>query len=575
MKKIILSVLFLINSFLIFSQEDIKAKIVIDEDSNLQVNQFFGRKTKGVYLFSKDILLNPKEVISLKENEKLKECELQNVDNINFNVVTDKKTINDDFFITTSKYVGFEKESYLKLKNYNLDISSSKYKIIFPTADDLKYKYTLSPKIVAGDFNFFEANGFQVYYLEKETQYLDEMKRANIGMEKSFQFYSKYFGEKKKPKIVFAPVNASSETNENLIVYDSDVIKGKNRSNSISHEIAHIWFGQDGLIFKERPLTEGIAEFLSMHYILSQYGGSRLNRSINDRLFFLEGQNSLKILQKNNLDDKSKHFLSYSLIPMYLYIRQLNDSNFIYDLANLYKHKIDKRKTSLDEINDFFLTKGIKIIDTGEIFPDLFISEWNNDEVCIVSNSDRNLEVEIGILNAGIQTSKKTLSFSKNQNKQTIKTENIDKIIIDPEYKILQVSRLNDVWNKNDANIFNKNRYFKIDLDTEIESFSNEIANYLSGKAEAFLSNIKINDQLLNELKEIKKDYANTTVTGGSASFSKKNNLLYLNIVFFDEAKKETKIAKIDFQFVADKSSVISLSTSRLKNSKINLNDND
>ena len=554
-RKILFFTLFL-NCALLSAQEEITAKVIIDEYSNLQVNQIFNENTKGIYAFPKEISLNPKEVIFLNEKGIFKECEIQNVNNITFEIVTDKSTINNDFFISDLRFLGVKKDELYKLKKINLDISSNKYKIIFPTQEDLKRNYVRSPKIIAGNFNFFEENGYKIFYLENEKEYLDEMKKANIGMSNSFNYYSKYFGEKSKPRIVFAPLNKPSITNENIIVYDSNIIKGKNRENSISHEIAHIWFGQDGLIIKERPLTEGIAEFLSMQYVISQLGEKQLDKSINERLFNLEGQTSLEALKKSNLDANSTHFLSYELLPIYFQTRLLNNPNFINELGELYKNNVEKKLIDLNEINIFFKSKGVETISTDELFPDFFISECSTNEVCITSNTEKNYDVEIGFVDSNNQKSLKTLTFSKEQKEQKINIENNNKIVIDPSYKILQTSRLNDIWVKNEPSIFNKNRYYKIHVGTELETFSNAIVNYLSSKSETILTKIKVSNEQQKKLEELKKNYLNSIITGGCASHSKDKNLLYLSFAIFNKTKNETSVLKITFKFNIDETSL-------------------
>ena len=80
---------------------------------------------------------------------------IKNGNNINFEVNNSSK-LNNDFFITNLKYTGTKSKDFFDLKKFNLDISSKKYNIVFPSKDDLKETYTTSPKIVAGNFNFFE-----------------------------------------------------------------------------------------------------------------------------------------------------------------------------------------------------------------------------------------------------------------------------------------------------------------------------------------------------------------------------------------------------------------------------------
>lgn len=553
-----LSFFFLLNYIFLNAQEEINATVVIDENSNLKVTQLFNEITREHYLFQKDITLNQKEVLFIKDKGPSKEYKTLDVKQVNFKVITDKSTINDDFFISDAKYVGIKTSDFYYLKKFNIDFSSDKYKIIFPSQEDLKEKYTVSPKIVAGNFNFFEDNGFKVYYLESEKEYLEEMKKANLGMHKSFEFYSKYFGEKRKPKIVFAPTKEASVTNENIIVYNSDIIKRKNRENSISHEIAHIWFGHDGIIF-ERPLVEGVAEFLSKLYIVSQYGEKSLNVSIGERFYQLEGEKSLENFRKSGLNKNETFLLSYRLLPMYFYCRQQQDSTFIYSLAKLYKNKESERKTNLDEINVFFKSINVESINTEELFPDFFVLQKDANEVYLTSNSDKEYEVEIEFTSINDEKSVKKISFSKNQKQHKIEIDDLKKIVIDPEFKILQLSRLNDVWNKNDNNVFNKNRYINISTKIGIDFISNEIADFLSGKTQNISDKITINSQVEKELKKLRTVYSKQALTGGVASLVKKNNSLYLFFSFYDEKAKESTVLKTIFKLNDDKTEILAL----------------
>src|SRR5690606_20370974 len=199
--------------------------------------------------------------------------------------------------------------------------------------------------------------------------------------------------------------------------------------------------------------------------------------------------------------------------------RQSRNSSFINELADLYKNKEKERKTSLEEINKFFQSKGYEIISTEELFPDFFISECSSNEVCIISNTEKSYDVEIGIVNSNNQKSLKTLTFSKEQKEQKINIENINRIVIDPSYKILQISRLNDVWSKNDNNVFNRNIYFKINSKEDIAFISNEVANYLSRKAENISDKIIISSQVENELKKLRNYNSKRLLSGGATSY--------------------------------------------------------
>ncbi len=84
-RKILFFALFL-NCVLLSAQEEITAKVTIDENSNLQVTQIFKEINNDIYLFHKNISLNPNEVTFLREKGNLKEYEIKNGNNINIEV---------------------------------------------------------------------------------------------------------------------------------------------------------------------------------------------------------------------------------------------------------------------------------------------------------------------------------------------------------------------------------------------------------------------------------------------------------------------------------------------------------
>ena len=234
-----------------------------------------------------------------------------------------KSTVTPDFFYTSQKYLALQKKGTNTEKQFNLKIDSKKFKVIFPTKDDLKRPYFTVPSIIAGDFEKIDRNGFQIYYLKTDS--LKKIERLATSMQKSFEFYKSLFGEQRKPKVAIAPIYGPSVTSENLIIFSKD----KLQPQTISHEIAHIWFGSDGKVFRERPITESIAEFLSMQYLkqISNFGKEDFDILIKSKFFVIEGIKSFKELNDRNPDEKENFTLSYNLLPLFLYTRQNNNPN--------------------------------------------------------------------------------------------------------------------------------------------------------------------------------------------------------------------------------------------------------
>ena len=160
---------------------------------------------------------------------------------------------------------------------------------------------------------------------------------------------------------------------------------------------------------------------------------------------------------------------------------------------------------------------------------------------------------------------KKNIKIS-NKSPEIIDINNIKKITLDPEYKIQQVSRLNDIWNAEDNNIFKRNRYFSTaKLNPKMLEISNEIGNYLN-----YLDNNEITKNLVIDekdkvkFKELKTKYLNSKsiiLSGASSSFSEKNNSLYLNFSFNDKANNDINILKMTLKLDNQNQKLESLET--------------
>ena len=561
----ILTFLFLINFSIVLAQKTVNAKIIIDENNNLKISETFASK-KNIIIFPNYITLDSSAKFLSNETSNLKSYDVS--DKVDYVINIDKSNANNDFFITTIRYLGLEKSDFTKEKKFNLNISSKDYNIIFPTENDLQRKYIATPIIVAGKFKNFEVNGFQVYYLEKENGLLEEIKKATEGMSKSFEFFSNYFGKKEKPKIIFAPINGPSVTNENIIIYNSAIFKNDAPRTTVSHEIAHIWFGGDGIIFKENSLTEALAEFLAFEYLKATYHSENFNKYFEDLIgykqFITEGKKSFVGFANQNLEKNEKKLFSYNLLPLYLYSKQKNDANFINIIGEFYKYKKYDRTTSLDELNFFLQSKGYETLFTDKI-PDFYFSECGKSKLCINSNSEKIYNLEIESTTMDNLNTKKNIKIS-NKSPEIIDINNIKKITLDPEYKIQQVSRLNDIWNAEDNNIFKRNRYFSTaKLNPKMLEISNEIGNYLN-----YLDNNEITKNLVIDekdkvkFKELKTKYLNSKsiiLSGASSSFSEKNNSLYLNFSFNDKANNDINILKMTLKLDNQNQKLESLET--------------
>ena len=118
---------------------------------------------------------------------------------------------------------------------------------------------------------------------------------------------------------------------------------------------------------------------------------------------------------------------------------------------------------------------------------------------------------------------------------------------------------MNDIWSKNDNNVFNRNRYFKIDSNEDIAFISNEVANYLSRKTEKISNKINISLREENELKELKNNNSQKTLNGALTSYVAKNNSLILYFAFNNENTNETTVSKIILKLDSEKTSILTV----------------
>lgn len=559
MKKLITAVLFLGQFPLFFAQKEVNAKITIDENSNLQITQYFTKTPKDTLQFAKEIALNSKAAKLIgSSSSKYNEYEILNSDLLDFNLNIPQKpnaksTVTADFFYTSQKYLALQKKGTNTEKQFNLKIDSKKFKVIFPTEEDLKRPYFTVPAIIAGDFEKIDRNGFQIYYLKKDS--LNKIEKNATSMHKSFEFYKSLFGDQQKPKVVFAPIYGPSVTSQNLIIFS----KGKLQPQTISHEIAHIWFGSDGKVFKERPVTESIAEFLSMQYLkqISNFGKEDFDILIQSKFFTIEGIKSFKELNDRNPDEKEKFILSYNLLPLFLYTRQNSNPNFIKQIADFYKYKKDVNTTSLDEMNFYFLTNKLEPVFTIPVFPDYFIEECGDSKVCITSTAKDNSDIELELTSDNDQKTIKVISFSKDRKQQTLDVKDIKKITIDPEFKTFQITRLNDIWNKNGDNLLNKSRYNRIqEITPEFSEISKDVLAFLKdSNAQEISTNLIINEREKSDFINFRKglfESKKNKINGGFALWGKKSKTLYISLSYYDETSMNSNVVTLKLGLTDD-----------------------
>ncbi len=81
--------------------------------------------------------------------------------------------------------------------------------------------------------------------------------------------------------------------------------------NSIAHELNHLWFGEDGLTFKNRRVTEGFAEFFALLYLQQADDKNDFNEVMRRKYYNSEGFSSSKTFFDKEKSGKEDHRISY------------------------------------------------------------------------------------------------------------------------------------------------------------------------------------------------------------------------------------------------------------------------
>ncbi|RZJ38480.1 MAG: hypothetical protein EOO18_03265 [Chryseobacterium sp.] len=229
---------------------------------------------------------------------------------------------------------------------------------------------------------------------------------------------------------------------------------------------------------------------------------------------------------------------------------QNRNPNFINQFADFYKYKKDVNITSLDEMNFYFLTNKLEPVFTIPVFPDYFIEECGDSKVCITSTAKDNSDIELELTSDNDQKTIKKISFSKEGKQQILDTKDIKKITIDSEFKTLQITRLNDIWNRNDDNLLNKSRYSGIqEITPEFSEISKDIVDFLKDMNILDISkNIIIQEKEKSDFITFRKglfESKKNKINGGFAIWSKKSNTLFITLSYYDQSSLDSNVVTL------------------------------
>ena len=476
-----------------------------------------------------------------------------------------KKT---DYFFTFINYLPSLRQSINKEKEFNIKFNfPNKFKVVYPDSLDLTKKFITTPPIIAGDFIESEIEGFKVFNLRKDNKSKKEIDKVISVVKDAYDFYQiKYPKKKSKPKIIFLPFNESlgGRTIKDVIVFDSSILHDtlKLEKRLIAHEVAHLWWGSYGVRLNNSHVVEGIAEYMSLKYMDYIKEADYVKKSINKKFYHIEGFVDDKILSPKKRSDKENVVLNYDLVPLLFFnIEKANGT--LYDvLSEFYKiNDGSESSVSISMLDSFLKKNELSPIISESILPDYFFIEDGDKLFLKGLNFQNNQKLNIEITDDSDVKNIKTYSFNTKINEYIFDKKNVKKIVIDPEYKIIQFSRLNDIWFSNETSSLSKNRYFLIEnTNPKVLSHSTKMLNYLFSKNNVNISDLTCEDNLwliekIDQLKKAINKNDDIILTGASTFFNEgKEKLDRIDIKATYYSKKDNSSKFIYFYLYYDKS---------------------
>ncbi|WP_452226395.1 hypothetical protein [Lacinutrix cladophorae] len=558
--------LLFIVTFYSFSQENvINAKVEVDKFGNLFVNNTISNldKQKDTIIVHSRILLHKDQaslIGSIKLGKVVYKQYLPRANDFSFSVnllkeKTDSYRMTKDFFLASISYLGTLKQDFGKKRKFNIEAKlPEKFPLIYPNTEDLERAYLYPPPIIAGDFYNTTINGFDVYNLNALKKSKEKVKDIIEVINDAYRFYLQTYPERNsKPKIIFVPFISKTllgKTLDNVILLNSKMLKDTARLEIrlLAHEVAHLFWGVSGLRFKESVLTEGIAEYMSLKYLDFKKEKKELKSLLNKKGYRSEGFREASLVSKK-IKSEDRSVISYSFSTLLFLYNEKENNNLYTVLSQFYKEKTSSNTTiSLNELQEFLEGKELPLI-ASNVLPDFFITETENNLI-INGFTINNTKVEVVKALTNGTEEKHSLSFTYKNDTYTFPKTNLEKITIDPDYKVLQFSRLNDVWHKNETSYSSKNRYFNIeDVNPKVLTISDQLLSYLETKDNLILndltceSNVWLADSYKKLKDEIYKDVeGDIIITGASTYYNKGSKSMTIKMVYYTKSSNTSQL---------------------------------
>lgn len=473
-----------------------------------------------------------------------------------------------DYFFTFINYLPSLRQSFNKEKEFNIKFDfPKKFKVVYPDSLDLTKKFITTPPIIAGDFIESEIEGFKVFNLKEDNKNKKEIDKVISVVKDAYGFYQiKYPKKNSKPKIIFLPLNGSlgGRTIRDAILFDSSILNDTLRLERrlIAHEVAHLWWGSYGVRLDNMRIIEGIAEYMSLKYMEYNKEAGYIKKSINKKFYHIEGLFDDKILSSKKTSTEKNGILDYDLAPLLLFKAEKENNNLYDILSEFYKtNEGNNGSISISKLDSFLKKNELSPIISESILPDYFFIEDRDKLLLKGLNFQNNQKLNIEITDDSDVKNIKTYTFNTKINEYIFDKKNVKKIVIDPEYKIIQFSRLNDIWISNETSSLSKNRYFLIEnTNPKVLSHSTKMLNYLFSKNNVNISDLTCEDNLwliekIDQLKKVINKNDDIILTGASTFFNEgKEKLDRIDIKATYYSKKDNSSKFIYFYLYYDKS---------------------
>ncbi len=551
-----LLVLILFASLVNCSSSKMIVDVTVNDTGDVNVHQEVNKLIDTLVL-KRGVVVNKKYLVP-KNDDDLKRVRypkyIRNKDfnYVEYNYPIPKRTsryhsITDSIFYFNKNFLANNNKLYGNKLGLDIMLPND-FQLIYPY-EKMKNDSIDSPEIIAGHFIKSNINNFEVFYLKPKSKV--ELSNIIDVVDDSFLFFEKLLSSKvNKPRLIFMPVNGSynAKTLKNTIVFNENRDYG---DRTVVHEVAHLWWSKYVVGFEDKILNEAVTEFMALYYLNSINKRDFVKEELIKKNYWSEGLPSFNAFKKRKKSINRIKTLSYLFLPILLNHIQENNKSFIDKLIKVFsEHKKSKSLISTKEFEDLLNELGYScLLENDTILTDYYITESNNSvSVNSMSSSTEKIPIEYTFKDNSVKID--SIDVSKT-NPVEIEKQNLHKLIIDPDFKTLQFSKLNDIWVNNDSSLFSKSKYFTtIEKDSRVVEISSNVLYYLfEDKIVNFNSDVEKNNKVSAILEKVKESISlnglNNIPNGASVNYAEEKNRINLKVVYYSEDKMKPHVISL------------------------------